>query len=87
MEQTAFQARYEEYVAEIEKTLASQFMAQQPYGKLYESMRYSLLSGAFGKKAQNIRLAQKLVGGDWKIDLKQVEESFEEETSDFAEEK
>ena len=42
---------------------------------------------AFGKKAQNIRLAQKLVGGDWKIDLKQVEESFEEETSDFAEEK
>lgn len=41
---------------------------------------------AFGKKAQNIRLAQKLIGGDWKIDLKLVEEA-EEETVDFAEEK
>ena len=52
MEQTAFQARYEEYVAEIEKTLASQFTAQQPYGKLYESMRYSLLSG--GKRLRSV---------------------------------
>ena len=41
---------------------------------------------AFGKKAQNVRLAQKLIGGDWKIDLKLVEEN-EEEAVDFAEEK
>lgn len=40
---------------------------------------------AFGKKAQNVRLAQKLIGGDWKIDLKLVEETPAEE--DFAEEK
>ena len=39
---------------------------------------------AFGKKAQNVRLAQKLIGGDWKIDLKLVENNAEE---DFAEEK
>ena len=42
---------------------------------------------AFGKKAQNIRLAQKLIGGDWKIDLKLVEENEEENASGFAEEK
>ena len=40
---------------------------------------------AFGKKAQNVRLSQKLIGGDWKIDLKLVEETPAEE--DFAEEK
>ena len=43
---------------------------------------------AFGKKAQNIRLAQKLIGGDWKIELKLVEENeAEEEVSDFEEQK
>lgn len=42
---------------------------------------------AFGKKAQNVRLAQKLIGGDWKIDLKLVEENAEESETDFAEEK
>ena len=42
---------------------------------------------AFGKKAQNVRLAQKLIGGDWKIDLKLVEDGAEEAASDFAEEK
>lgn len=42
---------------------------------------------AFGKKAQNVRLAQKLIGGDWKIDLKLVEDGSETERSDFAEEK
>lgn len=41
---------------------------------------------AFGKKAQNIRLAQKLIGMDWKIELKLVEENGGEEV-DFAEEK
>ena len=39
---------------------------------------------AFGKKAQNIRLAQKLIGGDWKINLVLVEENG---ADDFAEEK
>ena len=40
---------------------------------------------AFGKKAQNIRLAQKLIGGDWKINLILVDEN--NDTDDFAEEK
>jgi N utilization substance protein A len=39
---------------------------------------------AFGKKAQNVRLAQKLIGGDWKINLILVEENS---ADDFAEEK
>ena len=43
---------------------------------------------AFGKKAQNIRLAQKLIGGDWKIELKLVDErETANETSAFEEEK
>lgn len=41
---------------------------------------------AFGKKAQNIRLAQKLIGGDWKINLILVDEN-NENADDFAEEK
>ena len=41
---------------------------------------------AFGKKAQNIRLAQKLIGGDWKINLILVDEN-NEDADDFAEEK
>ena len=52
MEQTVFQERYGEYVAAIEKTLAGQFTAERPYGKLYESMRYSLLSG--GKRLRSV---------------------------------
>ncbi len=52
MEQSAFNQRYAEYVAGIEKTLDAQFTAQKPYGKLYESMRYSLLSG--GKRLRSV---------------------------------
>ena len=52
MEQAVFNERYEQYVAEIEKTLAAQFAAEKPYGKLYESMRYSLLSG--GKRLRSV---------------------------------
>ena len=43
---------------------------------------------AFGKKAQNIRLAQKLIGGDWKIELNLVEENeAADDTADFEEQK
>lgn len=43
---------------------------------------------AFGKRAQNVRLAQKLIGGGWKIELKLVdEEEKAKEAADFAEEK
>ena len=43
---------------------------------------------AFGKKAQNIRLAQKLIGGDWKIVLKLVDEQeTADETPDFEKQK
>ena len=43
---------------------------------------------AFGKRAQNVRLAQKLIGGGWKIELKLVdEEEKAKEAADFEEEK
>ena len=35
---------------------------------------------AFGKKAQNVKLAQKLIG--WKIDIKTIEEGGHEESFD-----
>ena len=40
---------------------------------------------AFGKKAQNVKLAQKLLG--WKIDIKAVEEAPEEEKTESFDEK
>ncbi len=52
MEAKVFDERYAEYVAAIEKTLSAQFTADKPYGKLYESMRYSLLSG--GKRLRSV---------------------------------
>ena len=54
-------------------------------------MKISLENGVYSFDFSNVekfvRLAQKLIGGDWKIDLKLVEDGAEEAASDFAEEK
>ena len=45
MEKTAFDARYQEYLAAIEDYLNSLFAEKPHWADLYEAMRYSVLSG------------------------------------------
>ena len=65
MEKAAFDARYEEYRIKIEEYLSGLFAQQQPWGDLYDSMRYSLLSG--GKRIRPVLTAEfaRLAGMDW----------------------
>ena len=64
-----FQARYDTYLEAIEKYLNRLFTADKPYGKLYEAIRYSLLSG--GKRIRPVlTLEFARVGGmDWHLAL------------------
>ena len=45
MEKTAFDARYQEYLAAIEDYLNGLFAEKPHWADLYEAMRYSVLSG------------------------------------------
>ncbi len=64
-----YQTRYAAYHAAIEAYLAGLFTAQQPYGKLYESMRYSILAG--GKRIRPVLTLEfaRLGGIDWHLAL------------------
>ena len=64
-----YQTRYAAYLAAIEAYLADLFTAQQPYGKLYESMRYSVLAG--GKRIRPVLTLEfaRLGGIDWHLAL------------------
>ena len=52
MEKTAFDARYQEYLAAIEDYLNSLFAEKPHWADLYEAMRYSVLSG--GKRLRPV---------------------------------
>ena len=64
-----YQTRYDVYLDAIEKYLGRLFTADKPYGKLYEAIRYSLLSG--GKRIRPVlTLEFARVGGmDWHLAL------------------
>ncbi len=64
-----YQTRYAAYHAAIEEYLAQLFTAQQPYGELYESMRYSVLAG--GKRIRPVLTLEfaRLGGIDWHLAL------------------
>ena len=52
MDKQAFQAQFDEYRRAIEDTLKALFTDKDPWGDLYESMRYSLLAG--GKRIRPV---------------------------------
>ena len=64
-----YQARYAAYQAAIEEYLAGLFTEEKPYGKLYESIRYSILAG--GKRIRPVLTLEfaRLGGIDWHLAL------------------
>ena len=64
-----FQTRYDTYLKSIDNYLGRLFTGEKPYGKLYEAIRYSLLSG--GKRIRPVlTLEFARVGGmDWHLAL------------------
>lgn len=65
MEKTAFDARYQEYLAAIEDYLNGLFAEKPHWADLYEAMRYSVLSG--GKRLRPVMTLEfaRLCGLDW----------------------
>ena len=65
MEKTAFDARYQEYLAAIEDYLNSLFAEKPHWADLYEAMRYSVLSG--GKRLRPVMTLEfaRLCGLAW----------------------
>ena len=65
MEKAAFDARYGAYLTKIEAYLNGLFTAEEPWGDLYESMRYSVLAG--GKRIRPVLTLEfaRLAGMDW----------------------
>ena len=67
MDGKLFSARYEEYRAAVEAYLNGLFIGDAPWGRLYEAMRYSVLSG--GKRIRPVlTLECARLGGirDWR---------------------
>lgn len=64
-----YQSRYAAYQAAIEEYLAGLFVEDKPYGKLYESIRYSILAG--GKRIRPVLTLEfaRLGGIDWHLAL------------------
>ena len=64
-----YQTRYAAYHAAIEEYLAGLFLQEQPYGKLFESIRYSILAG--GKRIRPVLTLEfaRLGGIDWHLAL------------------
>ena len=58
---------YETYRAAVEEYLQSLFLGDQPYGRLQEAMRYSLLAG--GKRVRPVMTLAfcEALGGDWRL--------------------
>ena len=69
MEKTLFDKRYEEYRLAVEEYLAGLFADKPHWADLYESMRYSLLSG--GKRIRPVLTLEfaRLAGLDWRLAL------------------
>lgn len=67
MNSADFQARYQMYQQAAETYLSGLFAKDKPYGKLYEAMRYSLLSG--GKRLRPVLTLEfaHLGGLDWQL--------------------
>ena len=65
MERAAFDQRYSEYLAKIEAYLSGLFTRDTPWKDLYDSMRYSILSG--GKRIRPVLTLEfaRLAGMDW----------------------
>ena len=65
MEKTAFDTRYQEYLAAIEDYLNSLFAEKPHWADLYEAMRYSVLSD--GKRLRPVMTLEfaRLCGLDW----------------------
>lgn len=64
-----YQARYAAYQTAIEEYLAGLFVEDKPYGKLFESIRYSILAG--GKRIRPVLTLEfaRLGGIDWRLAL------------------
>ena len=64
-----YQTRYAAYQAAIEEYLSGLFTEDKPYGKLFESMRYSILAG--GKRIRPVLTLEfaRLGGIDWHLAL------------------
>ena len=64
-----FSTRYAAYQRAVEEYLGRLFTADKPYGKLYEAIRYSLLSG--GKRIRPVLTLEfaRLGGTDWRLAL------------------
>ena len=64
-----YQTRYAAYQAAIEEYLKGLFVQEQPYGKLFESIRYSILAG--GKRIRPVLTLEfaRLGGIDWHLAL------------------
>ena len=64
-----YQTRYAAYQAAIEEYLAGLFAQDKPYGKLFESFRYSILAG--GKRIRPVLTLEfaRLGGIDWNLAL------------------
>ena len=60
-----YQKQYAAYQAAIEFYLADLFTGDKPYGKLFESIRYSILAG--GKRIRPVLTLEfaRIAGGDW----------------------
>ena len=65
MERAAFDQRYSGYLAKIEAYLSGLFTRDTPWKDLYDSMRYSILSG--GKRIRPVLTLEfaRLAGMDW----------------------
>ena len=63
MEKTAFDARYQEYLAAIEDYLNSLFAEKPHWADLYEAMRYSVLSGGKRLRPVMLKAAADMFGG------------------------
>ena len=64
-----YQERYSAYQAAIEEYLQGLFTQDKPYGKLFESIRYSILAG--GKRIRPVLTLEfaRLGGLDWQLAL------------------
>ena len=64
-----YERRYEEYRLAVEDYLAALFTGSAPYDRLYEAMRYSVLSG--GKRIRPVLTLEfaRLGGRDWHLAL------------------
>ena len=64
-----YQVQYASYQAAIEAYLADLFTEDQPYGRLFESIRYSILAG--GKRIRPVLTLEfaRLGGIDWRLAL------------------